>query len=99
VSFIVEAANKSSTTYTIHTEVSNDIPRNILLSNSKVDENMGSALVGNFSTVTENPNDSHVYSLVEEHGTPSIRIRFLPQFSQIETDFLSGKFVKSVVFF
>jgi hypothetical protein len=69
VSFIVEAADKSSTTYTIHIAISNDIPSDLLLSNSKVDENMGSALVGNFSTVSENPNESHVYSLIEEPGT------------------------------
>lgn len=69
VSFIVEAADKSNTTYVIHIAQSNDIPSDILLSNNKVDENPETNLIGTFSTVTENPNDSHVYSLVDESGT------------------------------
>lgn len=69
VSLIVEAADKSRTTYMIRVKTINDIPTDIVLSNSQIAENLASVTVGSLTTVTENPKDIHVYSLVSVTGT------------------------------
>jgi len=69
VQLIVEAADKSSTTYLIHVTATNDIPTDILLSSGNIPENAASTLVGTLLAVTENPKETHVYTLVNELGT------------------------------
>jgi hypothetical protein len=69
VSFVVEAADKSRTTYTIHITLSNDIPTDITISNNTIDENLDSTIVGTFTTITGNPNEKHNYNIIEDADT------------------------------
>lgn len=70
VSYSVVSADRSTTTvYSVQISTANDIPTDILLSNTRKDENDNLLYIGDFRTITDNPSETHVYSLINGIGT------------------------------
>ncbi len=70
VEYTVESADLStSTVYTVYITEANDIPTDILLTSQQKEENDPMSFIGAFSTVTANPEEEHVYSLVSAPQT------------------------------
>lgn len=70
VTFLVVSADMSQQkTYYIHITIANDIPTDIVLNDTLIEENDVAMLVGELTTITANPNEQHVYTILEEAGT------------------------------
>lgn len=75
-------------------------PEDILLSNSSIDENLDiGAIVGELSSVDTDPNDSHVYSLVEGEGSADnssfiIDGNLLKTAEKLDYEFLENRLIR-----
>lgn len=66
---IISADHSTTTIYSVQITTANDIPTDILLSNSQKEENDNLLYIGDFRTITDNPAEYHVYSLIDGIGT------------------------------
>ncbi len=65
VEYTVQSADYSfSTTYEITISLANDIPTDITLSENKKEENSIATFIGYFTAITDDPNETHTFSLV-----------------------------------
>ncbi|MBT6996824.1 MAG: cadherin repeat domain-containing protein, partial [Prolixibacteraceae bacterium] len=70
VEYTIESADFSDTTvYTVNISTANDIPTDIDLSTNQKPENDSSMFIGFFEAVTENPDEEHLFSLVDQADT------------------------------
>ena len=70
VEYTIEAADLSATTiFKVHITTANDIPTDILLNITEREENVELTFIGAFTVVTDNPNETHVFSLVNKQDS------------------------------